>query len=326
MPVVERWHAFDGNRLRDGHIAGNGKRFAVPVIDALDRRHEVGVGARQAMLGAVKPPDLLLFRDAQADAALDDAERGIHQHRRPDEDRHDAEQLHAEQARVAGVEKPLETSGRCGVGEEPDREGAPDAVRKMDADRSDRIVHMEAQVERLYHHDHEKTRDGTDDRRTQRIDGIAARRDADQARKGAVQAHGDVGLSGSGPRESHGRARRNRGGDGRGHEYRGKRDTIPCGGAVESIPAEPQDKASERAERDGMARDRVHLGHVTIDVAHVLPQTRSDHDCADEGRDASDRMDCGRAGEVMEAHLDEPALRVPHPTCLDGIHEEGDDG
>ncbi len=274
------------------------------------------------MLGAVEAADLLLGGHPQTDRRLDGREGRHHHADGPCEDGADAEGLDAQKRRAAGVDQAFEAGGCRGVGEQAHREGSPDTVRQMHADGADRVIDVQLEVERLDYDDDEDARDDAHDGCPDGIESIASGRDAHEACKGAVEAHRHIGFAGARPREDHRGDRGNGGGDGRGDEDRCERLAVPCCGAVEAVPAEPKQEAAQGAERDRVTGNGVDLGNGAVRTPEILAQARTHHDGADQGRDAAHRVDGRRPGEVVEAHLGEPTLRVPNPACFDGVDKE----
>ena len=93
---------------------------------------------------------------------------------------------------------------------------------------------------------------------------------------------------------------------------------IGSGSAVESVPAEPEDKYAEGAEGHGVTEDRVRLA-----VLSELADTRTDHLCTNEGAQTADHVDTCGTSEVNEAHLSQPAA-APDPVSLDRVNDRAD--
>ena len=191
----------------------------------------------------------------------------------------------------------------------------------LDADGADWVVYMQLQVEHLDDDDDEYVRNEADCRRADGVEGVAARRHGDETRKRRVQTHRDVRLAVFDPRQYERRAGRDgrsyRGSQEYGAELRGR----GRGGAVEAVPAEPEDEYAERAEGDGVAGYGVDLRDPAFLVGNVFAYARAEDGRADERRYAADHMDRAGAGVVMEAELTEPAA-APDPVGLDGIDDE----
>ena len=86
---------------------------------------------------------------------------------------------------------------------------------------------------------------------------------------------------------------------------------------VEPKPAEPEDEDAKRHRRHVGGRRRLDAA-----VGAELALPRADDESTGKGRPAAGRMHDGGAGEILEAHLVEPAL-APRPGADHGIDEGG---
>ena len=96
------------------------------------------------------------------------------------------------------------------------------------------------------------------------------------------------------------------------------------GGAVEAVPAEPEDEAPQRAHGQGVPGDGVDLDAAVL-FPGVLTDPGAQHPRADKGSQSAHHVDHRGAGEVHIAELDQPALAVPDPPGLDGVDHRADD-
>ena len=122
---------------------------------------------------------------------------------------------------------------------------------------ADGIVHMEADIQILHSQNHKNAGHKADQRSADRVHAGAACRDSDQTGQRSIQTHGDVGLSILLPCKQHTGYRCNRRRDGRGAEDPCHLVHVCRRGAVEAIPGEPQDKASEGPQGHRMSRNGV---------------------------------------------------------------------
>ena len=322
--VIKRRDFLNGYRVGYGCVAAHGDRVFIAVIEAFDGRYEIGVGARQTVFGLVKTPYFFFGRYAQTYGLFENEEGRRHHRGSPRKYRANTEELNAEQTEAAGVKQSLDSRRSRRIRKQTDSNSAPHAVSEMHTHRSDGIVDMKFDIQEFDDEYHEQTGYGTDDRRTECVERVAAGGDADESRKGSVYAHRHVGLAVFDPCKDHRNAGRNGGSYRRGDEYRSKRVAVPRGGSVKAVPAEPQYKAAERAERDRMPGDGVDLADLSRLILNVFTETRTDHDRADQRRDTADRVDRRGARKIVESELNQPAVFVPHPARLDRIDEERD--
>ena len=264
------------------------------------------------MLRHIQTGDLLLRGSAESEDRPDDRKR--------DGDRdcskgccgNHPEELYPEQFKSAAVEESqqfLSFRIRKGIpghrirGEQPYCNGAPDAVHTVDCHRSHRIIHAEHIVEEPYPEDHQDAGHSADDDGTKAVYGIAGCRNCHQTGQGSVQAHGNIRLSVTDPGEDHAHHRSHRRRHGRDQKDRPElRQACGCR-AVEAVPAEPENKDAQSAQRDVVARKRVDLDDLSILVLRELSDPRSQHGGADQGADAADHVDAVGSREIMEADL-----------------------
>ena len=88
---------------------------------------------------------------------------------------------------------------------------------------------------------------------------------------------------------------------------------------VEPEPAEPQDDHAERGERHVVARDRLRL------PVDELADARPEEQRSGEPRERALVVDDRRAGEVLHALREQPAVRAPDPVRHEGVDEREDD-
>ena len=265
------------------------------------------------MLRLVEAHDLLSLGNTKADGVLDDVEYDGHGDRNPCNDCGNAENLNAEEVEAAAVEyaERLDLSAII-VCEQAGKDGAQSAVDAVYADSADRVVYLELLIDKLDAEYNREACTDADDRGTHRGYHIAACGDRYQTCQRAVQRHRNVRLLVADPGDAH----NGYGSDScrhvGGYEYTGC-DLCAAAGqsngrtAVEAEPAEPQDKAAESAEGQGVTRDRASLA-----VLGVLADTGTEDSRADQSGNAADHMYRRGACEIMEAKLCEPAA-APDP-------------
>ena len=115
----------------------------------------------------------------------------------------------------------------------------------MHAYGTDRIIHVELQIKDFDYNDYQDTGYDTDDCRADGVQRVTACGDADQARQRSVQAHRYIGLAVLDPGVQQSGAGGDCRSDRRGDEDGSKGVAVPGSSAVETVPAEPQDEASE---------------------------------------------------------------------------------
>ena len=89
---------------------------------------------------------------------------------------------------------------------------------------------------------------------------------------------------------------------------------------VESDPAEPEDHRAEDRHRD-VRRADLNRGAVRAEPT----QTRTDDHDGGQSGPAAHRMNHGRAGEVDEPSLRQPAVAAPHPVAVGRVHDRHDE-
>ena len=196
------------------------------------------------------------------------------------------------------------------VGKQSNQDGTQRAVDAMHTDRADRIIHLELLVDKFDTEYHGKARADADDRSAHRGDDITARGDCDQTGQRAVEHHRNIWLFVAHPGDAHDGDRRHCRGEVGGHEHAGgdlravarQRN---CRAAVKAEPAEPQDEAAQRAERQRVARNRARLTVLGV-FADAGPQDRR----ADQRAQAADKMHCRRTREIVETHFAQPAAAL----------------
>ena len=273
------------------------------------------------MLRLIQTHDLLSLAYAQADGVLDDIEYDGHGDRNPSDDCDYAENLNAEEVEAAAVEyaERLNLSAII-VSEQAGKDGAQCAVDAVHADSADRIIDLELLIDKFDTEYNGKACADTDDNRTERSNHIAACGDGYQTCQRAIQRHRNVRLLVADPGDAHNGNGCNSSCHVGGYKYtRCNLSTAArqCNGraAVEAEPAEPQDKAAECAERQGVTRNRTSLA-----VLGVLTDTGTEDGCTDQSGNAADHMYRRGACEIMEAKLCEPAA-APDPVTGNRVND-----
>ena len=206
------------------------------------------------------------------------------------------------------------------VSEQAGKDGAQCAVDAVHADSADRIIDLELLIDKFDTEYNGKACADTDDNRTERSNHIAACGDGYQTCQRAVQRHGNVRLLVADPGDAHNgygcHSSRHVGG----YKYTGcdlSAAARQSNGrtAVEAEPAEPQDKAAESAERQGVTRDCTSLA-----VLGVLTDTGTEDGCTDQSGNAADHMYRRGACEIVEAKLCEPAA-APDPVTGNRVND-----
>ncbi len=266
------------------------------------------------MLDLVDARDLVVLGDPHPDRPVDreGEERGDDERVR--EDRDDADDLLAELFHAAAVEEARGVGLDASGGEEADEDRADDAADEVDADDVEGVVVAELVLE-ADRHGAQDTGDDADREGAQGADGAARRGDGDEAGdragRGAEGGEGAVAqLLVDEPAED-GRC----GGD-LGVEEHDRADAVVVaepGSGVEAEPAEPEEGRAEHDEREAVRPHRVLL------EADALADDQDDA----EGGGAGVDVDGGAAGEVDDAHLEEPAAGAPDPVG-DGEVDDGD--
>src|SRR5690606_29588602 len=90
--------------------------------------------------------------------------------------------------------------------------------------------------------------------------------------------------------------------------------------AIESEPAQKEQKDANRRQRHAVTEDRLDLA-----VLRILPLTRTQNDHRSQRREPAERMHETRAGEIREAHVVKPTV-TPLPRAGDRIKESDDYG
>src|SRR5205823_2871491 len=85
---------------------------------------------------------------------------------------------------------------------------------------------------------------------------------------------------------------------------------------VEAEPAEPEDERPEDGIGEVVAGDRVRAS-----VLSELADARAEEQRAGERSERALVMDDRRAGEVLHAAMEEPAVRAPDPVRRDAVDE-----
>lgn len=90
----------------------------------------------------------------------------------------------------------------------------------------------------------------------------------------------------------------------------GSQAQVGGAGAIEGEPAEP-DKDGADAHEQRVVRLKVHAA--LLGLGRLVREARAQHEGPGEGAEAAGDVHGARAGEVVEAELEQPAARVPLP-------------
>mmetsp|Transcript_15810 Transcript_15810/g.63655 ORF Transcript_15810/g.63655 Transcript_15810/m.63655 type:complete len:651 (+) Transcript_15810:246-2198(+) len=301
-------------------------RLGGGLLDVLD--HRVGVvevgalGERDvavaAVLGVVHADRLDLVRDADA-VRVGELEEG-HEQRDvgagPADVGEDEADGGAERAAVAAVEDAgavILAVRVIGLGivelgrEEGGRDDAPEAARAVDGEGVDDVVDLELD-ERLGGAEVDGRGDHAGEEGAPRVGGRAARGDGDEAGEDAVVRRGGVDDVRQAVRDGDVEDARRRGRDGRRHEDVRRDAAVALDGerrgAVEAVPADPEDEHAERLEDDRLLLEVARRGAEAA-------LARADEGTADDRRDATRHVDDARPGEVDHAAAAEEPVRPP---------------
>ena len=267
------------------------------------------------MLRAIQAGDLLLGGGTQAVGGLDDLEHDGHYDGCVGTDSHHTQQLDADQIKAAAIEQAAVSGQQTG------ENGTQHTADTVYGNGAHRIVHMELGVQDLNAQHHGDAGDDAHDHGAQGVQIGAAGGDAHQTGQRGVEAHTYVRLAVLDPGEQH-----------TDHRSYSRRDggvaqdlrhllRIGGGGAVEAVPAEPQDEHAHSSQGNIVAQNGPGIA-----VLIILADAGAQHDGADQAGDTAHHVDDGGTGKVDEAQLSQPALTVPDPACLDGVDDGGDDG
>ena len=266
------------------------------------------------MLGGIHAGDLLLGGYPQAVDGFDDLKYNGHGDRRVGGDGQHPKALHAQLAKPAAVEQTAISGQKAG------QNRACQTTASVDRHRAHRVVDMELRIHRLYHDHHQNARDYAHHGGTQRVHTGTSGGDAHQPRQRRVQAHTHVRLAVFNPGEQHtGHGGYSRSNGGVGQDL-GQLGGARRGRAVEPIPAEPQNEGTHSRQGDVVPQDRPGIALFII-LADAGPQ----QDGPNEPRDAAYHVNDSGAGEIDETQFGQPALGIPHPTGLNGVHHSGND-
>ena len=261
----------------------------------------------------IQAVDLHLGGNPQAHQLVDHLEDDGHGHQHPHGHRSHTRQLNQQEPDAAAVEQ------AAVGGKQAHADSAEGTAGTVHRHRAHGIVDLGNLVKELHSQHHQDTGHQADEERAHRADHIAAGGNGHQARQGTVEGHGDVRLLIPDPGKDHGGAGGNRRGHVGVHEYqRGAEHAFVAGktygaGAVETEPAEPQDKHA------GSQRGHVMAGNgAGLTVLGVLADTGAQHSGADAGGDAAHHMHRGAARKVMEAQAGKPTA-APDPVAGNGI-------
>ena len=273
------------------------------------------------MLRLIQTHDLLSLAYAQADGVLDNIEYDGHGDCNPCNDCDYAENLNAEEVEAAAVEyaERLNLSAII-VSEQAGKNRAQCTVDAVHADSADRIINLELLIDKFDTEYNGKACADTDDNRTERSNHIAACGDGYQTCQRAVQRHRNIRLLVADPGDAHNGNGCNSSCHVGGYKYTGCNLSTAARqrngrAAVETKPAEPQDKAAECAERQGVTRNCTSLA-----ILSVLADTGTEDCSTDKGGNAADHVYRRGACEVVEAKLCEPAA-APDPVTGDRIDD-----
>ena len=287
------------------------------------RDGKTGVSGSQAVLVDVQAVDLHLRGDAQADGLVNDLEDDEHHDDNVGIHADQTQQLGAQLCQTAAVEETCVLSVGTG-GEQAHRNGAPDAVGKVDRNRTYGVIHLGDIVEELDAQHHQEAGHKADEKCAEGRNGVTSGGDGHQTGQRTVQGHGDIGLAVTQPGEDHGHTGGHRSGqvgveaDQTGHGHGSVGGQAQGRAAVEAEPAEPQDEHAQGTGCQVVAGDGVGLA-----VLVVLADAGAQHPGTQQGDDAAHVVHGCGTGKVMEAHALQPAA-APHPVAADGVDHQRD--
>ena len=270
------------------------------------------------MLRDVQALQLLLLGDAKPDCVLDDQENDGNHHRRPEGRTDCAQTLDQEEMGAVAVKQTL------AGGEEAGEDGPRCAADAVDGNRAHRVVDLQNGVKEIHGDRQQQSGDGADGGGSRRGDHVAAGGDCHQPRQGGVKGHAHIRLLVANPSVDHshdtGHRRGHVGGDK--NQPRADDHIIPLhahgGAAVETKPAEPEDKHTQSAQGQTVAQDGP--GPALV-VVFADPGTQDS--CADAGAHAAHHVNRRGTRKVMESQSAQPAA-APDPVAGNGIDEGGD--
>ena len=235
-------HQLDGHRLVHAPAAALRRGFGEGVGPRHGRQsgggHEVGVGGGQAVFGGVQPGDLLLGGHPQAVGGADEVEHNGHGHYGIGGNGQHTQALDAQQADPAAVQQPAVGGQQAG------EDSARQAAATVDRHRAHRVVDVEPGVNGFHHDHHQNAGDHAHPGGAQGVQAGAPGGDTHQPRQRGVQAHAHVGLAVLNPGKQHTGHGGRGGGNGGVAQDLGHLGGVGGRRAVETVPAEPEDKGA----------------------------------------------------------------------------------
>ena len=277
------------------------------------------------MFRHIQAQGFLLCGDPQANTGLDDQEGDGDGHGSPRGNGKDAQELNPQKRKAAAIEQAYQRviAGGGSGGKKAGGNSTPDAVEAVNSHSAHRIVNAQHIVQEPYAEHHQQTGNRANDQGAEAVRHIAGGRDGHQSRQGGVQAHGNIGLSITDPCKDHAYDGCCRGGNRSGQENGAQLFHTGGGGAVEAVPAQPEDDAAQAAQRQAVAGEGIDLDHFAVLILYILANAGAEKLCADESGDAAHHVDRAGAGKIMEAQLGKPTA-APNPVGFDGVNQSGD--
>lgn len=272
------------------------------------------------MLGDIVTDDLLLGRDTEDSSGLHSDEERKDEGAGPGTDGDDGDEVSTEEGEATTVEEApvngVETSSGLEVlaVEEANGEGTPNTAGTVDRESLERVVDAEHE-ENLSGSDVDDSTNGANDNSSPSVDEGAAGSDGDKASKNSVQGSKEVedvvleldGDEGSDTSGTGGESSR----DGTaGSGLTGSVNKGEGGTRVESVPSEPKEEGSERAESGRVTRDRVDLA-----LRVEATDTSTNDDGTAETSETSNHVNNSATGKVNNTLAEnggEPAA-APNP-------------
>ena len=181
----------------------------------------------------------------------------------------------------------------------------------MDTDRTYRVIDLGYFVEEFYGEYDEDTSDQSDDDCRVVADGVASGGDCYESGEGTVECHGYIWFSIADPGYNKGCKCCGSSGKVGCHCDITKVCGSCCGrAAVETEPAEPEDKYTECGNRKVVSRNCTDISFFII-----FSDTRSKDFGTYKCADTTNHVDCCGTGKIVESHLGEPATAPDPVTC-----------
>ena len=277
-------------------------------------RSEVCICAGKVVLCSIQTHNFLFRTYTQTYRLIYDSEYDKHRNHYPSYYYRYAKHFDSEELESAAVEyAAIDSEETCHYRTER-------AARAVYADRADRIVDLELLIYKLDYYNDENACAKADNRRADGRYHVAARCNSDQACQRAVQRHRYVRLSITKPCEYHCSYRSDCRCEVCIYEYHTRAGYALVarhghrGAAVETKPAEPENKHAERAERQRMTGNSL-----SIAVLIIFSDTRSQHLRAYKRRYAAYHMNSCGTCKIMESQFRKPSAS-PNPMTGYGIN------